>query len=206
MIEDELPEEALRRLSHREYVDDGEWLEAVRTVTRAEEDFKERKDLRGGGPSGAKRGKTRKFEDSRPTLAAKRVKRQHTATEKAAYQKKKAGERKVKKEWSVARTGEIRHKVWAEAHQGVDQKVVDKRKSDNQCTQCGMKNHTWKYCRQPIQVSAIYQGQSKPKRQSEFAPKRRPQVAAVAVDGQGQSSRQAAQRPPAWAFDDEEIL
>jgi len=52
MIEDELPVEALRRLSHRKYVDDGEGLEAVRTVTRAEEDFKERKDLRGGGPSG----------------------------------------------------------------------------------------------------------------------------------------------------------
>jgi len=52
MIEDELPVEALRRLSHREYVHDGEWLEAVRTVTRAEEDFKERKDLGGGRPSG----------------------------------------------------------------------------------------------------------------------------------------------------------
>ena len=32
-IEDEIPIEALRQLSHREYVDDGEWLEAVRTVT-----------------------------------------------------------------------------------------------------------------------------------------------------------------------------
>jgi len=60
MIEDELPVEALRRLSHREYVDDGEWLEAVRTVTRAEEDFKERKDVRGGGPSVTTRGEKRK--------------------------------------------------------------------------------------------------------------------------------------------------
>jgi len=33
MIGDELPVEGLRRLSHREYVDDGEWLEAVRSVT-----------------------------------------------------------------------------------------------------------------------------------------------------------------------------
>ena len=33
MIEDEIPVEALRQLSHREYVDDEEWLEAVRTVT-----------------------------------------------------------------------------------------------------------------------------------------------------------------------------
>ena len=45
MIADELPVEALRRLPHREYVDHGAWLEAVRTVPRAEEDFKERKDL-----------------------------------------------------------------------------------------------------------------------------------------------------------------
>jgi len=44
-IQDELPVEALRQLSHREYVQDREWLEAVKTVTRAEEDFKERKEL-----------------------------------------------------------------------------------------------------------------------------------------------------------------
>jgi len=45
MIEFELPVEALRQLSQCEYVDDGEWLEAVRTVTQAEEDLKTRKDL-----------------------------------------------------------------------------------------------------------------------------------------------------------------
>jgi len=116
LIQDELPVEALRRFSHREYVDDGEWLEAVRTVTRAEEDFKERKDLRGGGPSGATRENKTKFEDSKPTVAAKRVKKQYTGTEKAAYQKKKAGERRVKKEGSVAPKGEVRHTVWSEAH------------------------------------------------------------------------------------------
>jgi len=53
MIEEELPVEALQRLSHREYVHNGEGLEAVRTVTRTEEDFKETKDLRRRGPSGA---------------------------------------------------------------------------------------------------------------------------------------------------------
>jgi len=189
MIEDELPIEALRRLSHREYVDDGEWLEAVRTVTRAEEDFKERKALRGGGPSGTRRGEKRKFEDSKPTVAAKRVKKQYTATEKAAYHKKKAGERKTKKEGSVAPTGEVRHRVWSEAHQGVDQKVVDKRKSDNECTRSGMRNHLWKQWRKPIQISSVYRGQSKAKRPSAFAPKRRPQVATVAVDGKGESSK-----------------
>ena len=183
-----------------------EWLEAVRTVTRAEEDFKERKDLGGGGPSGATRGEKSKFEDSKSTVPAKRVKKQYTATEKAAYKKKKAGERKVKEEGSVAPTGEVRHTVWAEAHQGVDQKVVDKRKSDNECTRCGMRNQGWKQCRKPIQVSAVYRGQPKPKRPSAFAPKRRPQVGTVAIDGKGESSKRAVERPPAWAFDDDDIL
>jgi len=45
MIEDQIHEDVLRRLSLQEYVDEGEWLEAGRTVTRAEEDFKERKRL-----------------------------------------------------------------------------------------------------------------------------------------------------------------
>jgi len=206
MIEEELPVEALRRLSQEAYVDDGEWLEAVRTVTRAEEDFKERKDLRGGGASGTTRGEKWKVEDSKPTVAARRVKKQYTAKEKADYQKKKAGDRKVKKAGSVALTGEVRHAVWSEAHQGVKQKIVDKWKSENECTRCGMRNHLWKDCRKLIQVSAVYRGQSKPKRASAFAPKRRPQVATVAVDGKGESSKRAVQRPPAWAFDDDDIL
>jgi len=131
---------------------------------------------------------------------------QYTAKKKADYQKRKAGERQVTKEGSVAPAGEVRHKVWAEAHQGVDQKVVDKRKSENESTQGGMKNHTWKYCRKPIQVSAIYRGQSKPKRQSAFAPKRSPHVANVAVNGQGENAKRAVQRPLAWAFEDDDIL
>jgi len=120
-------------------------LEGVRTLTQGEEDFKERKDVRGSGPSHATRGEKRKFADSKPMVPAKRVKKQYMANEKAEYQKKKAGERKVKKEGSVAPAGGIKCQMWAEAHQGVDQKVVDKRKSDNECTRCGMKNHMWKY-------------------------------------------------------------
>ena len=119
-------------------------MEAVRTVTGAEEDFKERKDLRGGGFSGATRGEKRKCEDSKPTVTSKRVKKQYTTKEKVDYQRKKAGERKVKKEGSVAPKGEVRHTVGSGAHQGVDQKVVDKQKSDKECTRCGMKNDTWK--------------------------------------------------------------
>jgi len=56
MIEDERPVEVVRRLSYREYGHNREWLEAVRTVTRAEEEFKERKDPGMGSPTGATKG------------------------------------------------------------------------------------------------------------------------------------------------------
>jgi len=45
-----------------------------------------------------------------------------------------------------------------------------------------------------------------PKRQAVFAQRRRSQIGTVAVDGQGESSARGAQRPPAWAFEDAEIL
>jgi len=41
MIEDQIPEDTVRRLWLPEYVDDGEWLDAVRTVIRAEEALRE---------------------------------------------------------------------------------------------------------------------------------------------------------------------
>jgi len=59
--------------------------------------------------------------------------------------------------------GEVKHTVWAEAHQVIYLKVFDKRKSDNESMRCGMKSCAWKYCRKPVQVSAVYRGQSKPK-------------------------------------------
>ena len=119
------------------------------------------------------------------------------AKEKADYEGKKAGERKVKKEVWVAPTKEVKDTVWAEAQEVVDQKVVDKQKKDNECILCGMNNHTWKFCRKPVQVSAVYGEPAKPKRQASFAPKGCPQVATRAVDSQGEGSRPVAQRPQA---------
>ncbi len=181
-------------------------MESVRTVTRAEEDFKERRSLRGGGLSSSYRGEKRKFEDSKPQVAAKKAKKQYSAKEKAAYKAKKATEKKGKEKGSVAPKGEVKHTVWATAHEGVDQSIVDKRKKNTECTRCGMNNHTWKYCRKPVQVSVTFRGPVRPKRQPSFATKRRSQVATVVADNQGESSRRAAQRPPAWDFEDDDIL
>jgi hypothetical protein len=154
------------------------------------------------------RSEKRKFEDSKLAVTARRVKgTQYSAKEKGAYKTKQAEKRKEKKkEGSVAPKGEVKHTVWAEAHEGVDQKIVDQRKKNNECTRCGMNNHAWKYCRKPVQVSAAHRGPAKPKRQQSFPPKRRLQVATVADRSEGGSSRRAVQRPPAWAFEDDEIL
>jgi len=72
-------------------------LDAVSTVIRAEEQFTEGKGLPRGGPSRSTRGDKRKCQDSKPTVAAKRVKNHYPAKEKADYPKKKAGPRRVKK-------------------------------------------------------------------------------------------------------------
>jgi len=95
-------------------------VHAVRTVTHAAEDFNEQKRLPGCGPSGVRRSEKGKFEDSRRAIAAKLVKQRSSGKEKVDYKALKAGERKVKKEGSVARTGEVRHAVWAPAHKGDD--------------------------------------------------------------------------------------
>jgi len=86
------------------------------------------------------------FLDLKPTVATQHVKKQYTARDKADCKAKKARERKVKKEGWVALPRQVKHTVWEEAHKGVDQKVFDRRKCDNECTPCGMENQAWKHC------------------------------------------------------------
>ena len=211
LIEDQLPVDTLRRLSLREFTDDREWEEAVRLVARQEEDFKERQGLRGDNSTSA--GSTssgKRKRDDPKEKPAKKVRPQYTAAEKAAYQKKQAGKRKVKQEVKAATGQKIVHKVWKTAHEGIDDAVVDQRKKDSQCTRCGMDNHGWKHCRKEIRVSTIKKV-GKPYRKPTSRPDRppyrpKPRVAAVADDSRGESSQRASQRPLAWTFDDDEEL
>ena len=54
MIDDQIPEEAVRRKSMMDPIaDHREWLEAVRTVSKAEDDFVEGRKLRHGDSSGS---------------------------------------------------------------------------------------------------------------------------------------------------------
>ena len=64
----------------------------------------------------------------------------------------------MKKEGMVAPKGEVQHTVWAEANEGVDPKIGDKGKNDNECTWCQIKNRISKFCRKAVQVSAVYRG------------------------------------------------
>jgi len=91
-------------------------------------------------------GEKMTFEDSKPPTTAKPVQKQNMAKEKLEYKKRKAGERRVKNERAVALAGEVSHTVWADDHQAFDEKVVDKSKSNNECTRCGISRHAWKYC------------------------------------------------------------
>jgi len=96
----------------------------------------------------------------------KRGNKQYWAKAKADYKAKKAGERKVKKAVSVAPVGEVKHTVWAEAHKGVEQNVVNTGQEDKECTGYMMKNNPWKYYRKPVYVSVVYREPAKPKRQA----------------------------------------
>jgi len=78
------------------------------------------------------KGRKRQFVDLKPMTSAKRVKKEYAAKEKANYKAMKAVERKGKKEGWVALKGEVKHTMWDEAHEGLNQKCVDRRKNDNE--------------------------------------------------------------------------
>ena len=50
---------------------------------------------------------------------------------------------------------EIMHRVWADAHTGIDQKEMDDRKDKKECTGCTWTNHGWKHCKKEIRISSI---------------------------------------------------
>ena len=146
MIEEQIPEEAVRRLSMIDPIpDEREWLEAVRTAVRKEEDFQEGRKLKNTDSSrSASSGKRKRNEQT--AVVVKKPK--YTAKEKRVYQAKKKEEKAAKK--PAAPRQEIMHRVWADAHTGIDQKEIDERKAKKQCTRCTLTNQGWKHCKKEI--------------------------------------------------------
>ena len=197
MIVDQIPDEAVRTMSMMDPIaDDREWLEAVTTASKAEEDLVEGRKLRHGDSSGSASSGTRKRNEPTVTTAKKP---KYTAKEKRVYQARKKEEPAAKKQ--AAPRQEIMHRVWADAHTRIDQKEIDELKAEKQCTQCTLTKHGWKHCKKEIRISTIQRrplklpvGCSKPPRP------RKPRVAAVADDSRGDSWQQTSQRRQAWTY------
>ena len=131
-----------------EYIDDREWLEALRKAVKDEEDLQERQKLKGNsfGTVAQKRKAP-----GQATAAAKKPK--YTAKEKRVYQGARKAAAKVKKETAAPRR-KIIHQIWKTAHEGIDQKEIDERKAKGQWTRCTLSNHGWKHCEKDIRISA----------------------------------------------------
>ena len=118
----------------------------------------------------------------------------YTAKEKRLYQAKKKEEKAAKK--PAAPRQEIMHRVWADAHTGIDQKEIDEQKVKKQCTRCTLMNNGRKHCKKEIRISTIQRRLFKLPVGCTKPPKtRKPRVAAVADDSRGVSSQKASQRP-----------
>jgi len=204
LIRDQIPDEAVRRMSmHKEYADDRDWIEALRQAVRDDQDFQEGKRLKENNFSGSNSSGKRKRDEARTTKITKKPK--YTAKEKRVYQAKKK-EEKVEK-GKAAPLQKIMDRVWADAHTGIDQKIVDERKAKGQCTRCTLTNHGWKHCQKEIRVRTIQRKPFKlPGGRTNHPNPRKPRVAAVAEDSRGETSPQANQRPLAWTFMEDEEL
>jgi len=102
--------------------------------------------LKANNFSGSNSSGKRKSE--KPTTAKTTKQPKYTAKEKSVYKAKKK-EQKVEKGKAAPRQ-KIIHRVWAESHTGIDQKVVDEGKAKGQCTRCTLTNHGCNHCQKDI--------------------------------------------------------
>ena len=49
----------------------------------------------------------------------------------------------------------VEHTNFKDAHSGIHEDEIDKRRKNHSCTRCGIPGHRWKNCRKPIQASTI---------------------------------------------------
>jgi len=106
---------------HQEYANDRDWIEALRQAVRDQEDFQEGIRLRDNHFSAShSSGKT---QDDEPTTAKATKIPKYAAKEKRIYHAKKK-EEKVDKQKAGPRQ-KIIHWVSADAHIGINQKIVD---------------------------------------------------------------------------------
>jgi len=100
---------------HQEYVDDRDWIEALRQAVCDEEDFQEGKKLKDNNfPRSSSSGKRKREE---PITAKTTKKPKGTAKEHSVYLAKTKEERVEK--GKAAPRQEIMQRVWGDAHTGI---------------------------------------------------------------------------------------
>jgi len=136
---------------HQEYADDRGWIEGLPQAVCDEDDFREGKRLKDINFSRSNSSGKRKCDEPKTAKTTKKPK--YTAKEKRVYQGKKKEEQVDK--GKAAPRQKIMHRVCANAHTGIDQKVVEERKAKGQCTRWTIKTHRSKHCQKEIRVSTI---------------------------------------------------
>ena len=109
----------------------------------------------------------------------------------------------------------VLHTDFKKAYEGVLQTLIDKCKSEEQCSRCGLKYHSWKKCRRdnPVTVSGLGKRQREAgdvgnKETKRPATKQTPKVSSAAVKVSGGkttrvSSALKERNPPSiWQLDD----
>jgi len=64
----------------------------------------------------------------------------------------------------------VEHSNFKEAHSGIHEDEIHKRRKNDGCTRCGIPSHRWKNCRKPIQVSTIGRRKVDPATRGNFVP------------------------------------
>jgi len=108
----------------QEYANDRYWIEALRHPGHDEEVFQKGKRLKENIFTGL--NSSGKMKRDEPTKAKIMKKSKYIAMKKRVYQAKQKGE-KVDK-GKPAPWQKMIHRVWADVHKALDQKIVDQRK------------------------------------------------------------------------------
>ena len=193
LVEDKMSEDILRRLSTMSFDNDEDWLDELRKAAKQEEEFKLRlKDKSLSQSHQTSTGEKRKREEPRKPFEGKKFNPKRVRKEKPTKGKTPGATR-----WNSTSTAKVTtpaagprtHPDWKEAHKGIDQPVIDKRRENKGCTRCGLTNHKWDHCRKEIVVNTIGQrraaagpSQKPAPKPLPFRPKPRLQIAAAKAD------------------------
>jgi len=192
MLEAQIPEARLLRLSFETYPNDELWLAGFKNAMIQHENHEEDNRLRHGKGESSGASISQKTEDRTSTKSNLEPPKRYTAEKRAAYKGKPKVPRT--KTWSKEKTAtnkkEVVHIDWDKAHDTIPKDVIDRRRNNKGCTRYGMTNHFWKHCLKEQSVTTFGTKRYESiKRKRDQSQDRRKRVAVVTERSQGESSR-----------------